>query len=310
MLNAWKPAGRFAAVASLSAGLLLSSVVTATADEPPSGGAEQCFPNVICAHADSGGSTATGNPGGSGGGSSDSGSDLCSYHGVQWACYDPQWGSFDSGEGCYYRQLDQQPPAGDSAWGTNKPTDGSIYSKVCPQTNGGQDGAQFVFVPTGQRVKSVAELKREARDQVHLPVPKGRIAPGGTAVVNAPVWLWADDVTPPKAGYAASGGVTVTVTARLTGTSWDFGTGGTKQCASAGTPYDPKYRGAESPDCGYLFKVGSGTRQNGVFSATVSTHWVADVVVTGPKPESYSLPPMQQDSEPFEVKVAEVQVLN
>ncbi|MEU4298384.1 hypothetical protein [Kitasatospora aureofaciens] len=309
MLNARKPAGRFAAVASLSAGLLLTSAVTATADEPPSGGAEQCFPNVICAHAGSGGTTATPNPGGNGGGS-DGGPELCSYHGVQWACYDPQWGSFDSGEGCYYRELDKQPPADDSAWGTNKPSDGSIYSKVCPQTNGGQDGAQFVFVPTGQRAKSVAELKQEAKDRVHLPAPVGRVAPSGTAVVKAPVWLWAENATPPKPGNATSGGVSVTVTARLTGATWDFGDGRTKECATAGTPYDPKYGGTASPDCGYEFTVGSGTKQNGAFTATVSTHWVADVVVTGPKPEKYTISMPPQDSEPFTVKVAEVQVLN
>ncbi|MGW3039560.1 hypothetical protein ACWC9T_05785 [Kitasatospora sp. NPDC001159] len=316
MLNARKPAGRFAVVASLSAGLLLSSAVTATADEPPSGGAEQCFPSVICAHASSGGTTpapGASNPGGGGGGAVDPGPELCSYHDVQWACHDPQWGWFDSDRGCYFRPLDKQLPESDDAWKGHKASEGSLYSKVCPQTNGGQDGAEIEFVPNGpngQRQKTLAELKQEAFDQVKLPAPVGRVAPGGTAVVKAPVWLWAENSVPPKPGYAESGGVSVTVTVRLTGTTWDFGGGQTAECATAGTPYDPTYGAAKSPDCGYEFKVGSGTKQNGVFSATVRTRWAADVVVTGPKPATYTIDKLKQDSEPFAVKVAEVQVLN
>ncbi|MER6299648.1 hypothetical protein ABT247_08745 [Kitasatospora sp. NPDC001539] len=314
MLNARKPARRFAVVASLSAGLLLTSAVAA-ADEPPSGGAEQCFPSVICAHAGSDGTTpapGASNPGGGGGGL-DPGPQVCSYHGVEWACHDPQWGWFDSGQGCYFRPLDNPLPESDPAWEGHTAKDGSLNSKVCPQTNGGQDGAQIVFVPNGpngQRPKTLAELKQEAFDMVRLPQPVGRIAPAGTAVVNAPVWLWAENVAPPKQGYAVAGGVSVTVTVRLTGTTWDFGDGQTKECATAGTPYDAKYGAAKSPDCGYEFRTGSGAKQNGAFSATVTTHWEADVAVTGPKPEKYTLPPLRQDSDPFAVRVGEVQVLN
>ncbi|MFE6050347.1 hypothetical protein ACFQ6N_06315 [Kitasatospora sp. NPDC056446] len=317
MLNARKPARRIAAVASMTAGLMLCSAVTATADEPPSGGAEQCFPNVICAGANSGGKTPVPGstaPAGGGGGGSDSGPQVCSYHGVPWACHDPQWGWFDSGQGCYFRPLDNPPPAGASEWGGHDPKDGALYSKVCPQTGGGQDGAEVVFMANGrpgQAPIDLARLKQQAFDRVAFPQPKGRVKPDGTAVVNSPVWLWAEGAVPPKPGVAEIPGViSVTVTPRLVKADWDFGNGLKTTCATAGTPYDDTYGPAESPDCGYRFTVGSGTRKSGVFDGTVTTYWEADVVVTGPNPDKYTLKGIRRQSAVFALRVAEMQVLN
>ncbi|MFF7991193.1 hypothetical protein ACFZDG_15570 [Kitasatospora xanthocidica] len=316
MLNARKPARRFAVVASMSAGLLVCSAVTATADEPPSGGAEQCFPNVICSDANSGGKTpAPGStkPGGGGGGGSDTGPQLCSYHGVPWACYDPQLGWFDSGQGCYYSQLDNPPAAGDPAWEGHDPKDGALYSKVCPQTGGGQDGAQVVFLstaPAGPTMLDDSKAVEQAKNRVVFGKPVGRVAPAGTAVVNSPVWLWADNAATPAPGTAAVNGISVTVTPRLVEAYWDFGTGVTTTCATAGTPYDPKYGAAASPDCGFVFKAASGKQKDGAYSATVTMKWEAVIVVVGgPNPRTFKIP-MQQTSPVFTLKVAEVQVLN
>ncbi|MER7579292.1 hypothetical protein [Kitasatospora sp. NPDC097691] len=318
MLNVRKPARRFAVVASLSAGVLLSSAVTATADEPPSGGAEQCFPNVICAGANSGGKTpapgSTKPSGGGGGGGSDSGPQLCSYHGVPWACYDPQWGWFDSGVGCYFRELDDPPAAGDPAWENHDPKDGALYSKVCPQTGGGQDGAQIVFLANAPGGAATAlddsRAVEEAKRNVAFGQPVGRVAPGGTAVVNSPVWLWADNAATPPPGTAAVRGISVTVTPKLVESYWDFDNGLTTTCATAGTPYDPKYGAAPSPDCGFVFKTASGKQKDGVYTATVTMKWEATVVVVGgPNPRTFKIP-MKQTSPLFTLRVAEVQVLN
>ncbi len=317
MLNARKPAGRFAAVASMSAGLLLSSAVTATADEPPTGGAEQCFPNVICAGANSGGKTpvpGSTKPSGGGGGSADTDPQLCSYHDVPWACHDPQLGWFNSDQGCYFRALDNPPAAGDSAWGGHDPKDGSLYSKVCPQTSGGQDGAEVVFVPNSQngpKPDAEAMAIESAREKVVFGKPVGKVAPGDTAVVNSPVWLWADNAATPAPGTAAVQGVSVTVTPGLVRADWSFGDGFSTTCATAGTPYDHTYGGAESPDCGYVFKASSGKQKDGVFAATVTMNWEATVVVTGgSNPRTFKIKGIKQTSPVFRLKVAEMQVLN
>ncbi|MFE7524177.1 hypothetical protein ACFU7Y_00435 [Kitasatospora sp. NPDC057542] len=315
MLNARKPARRIAVAASMSAGLLLSSAVSATADEPPSGGAEQCTTNVICVDAHSGGKTP--GPGGSnpgGGGGSDTGPQLCSYHDVAWACHDPQLGWFSSDKGCYFRPLDAPPPAGDPQWDGHDPKDGALYTKVCPQTDGGMGGAEIVFEPTapdGQNVNAEATAIQAAYDRVRFRPPVGRAAPQNTAVVNAPVWLWADDAALPAPGSAAVAGISVTVTPRLVKADWSFGDHLQTSCTTPGTPYDPKYGDAKSPDCGYEFRTSSAGEKNGVFSATVTMRWEATVVVTGgSNPRKFTIPGINQSSKPFDLKVAEMQVLN
>lgn len=315
MLNVRKPARRIAIAASMSAGLLLSSAVNASADEPPNGGAEQCYPNVICADAHSGGTTPA--PGGSkpgGGGGSGTGPQLCGYHEVQWACHDPALGWFSNSQGCYFRPLDNPPPAGAPEWGGNDPKDGALYTKVCAQTDGGMGGAEIVFektAPDGQNVNAEATALQNAYDQVHFRPPVGRAAPRATAVVNAPVWLWADGAALPTPGRASAGSVTVTVTPRLVKADWSFGDRLQTSCGTAGTPYDPKYGDAKSPDCGYEFRTSSAGEKNGVFTATVTMRWEATVVVTGgSNPRTFTIKGIQQSSQPFELKVAEMQVLN
>jgi hypothetical protein len=312
MLNSRKPARRFAVVASLSAGLLLSSAVTATADEPPDAGAEQCSPSVICSQVGSGGSNSTSGPSqGGGGDGGHSGPQLCSYHDVQWACYDPERGYFNSDVGCYFRPLDKQPAEGDQAWEGHKPSEGTVYSKVCPQNGGGQDGLQTAFVSNAPGATPVIDLTVQAKllaDRMAFPAPKASVAPKDTAVVKAPVWLWAEGMVAPKPSSLAVPGASVTVTAQLNGMTWDFGQGMTVDCATAGTPYDPKYGDAKSPDCGYEFAVGSGTRQGGVFTGTVTAHWRAHVVITGPNAKTFDID-MPRGSD-LALKVAEVQVLN
>ncbi|MFJ9839458.1 hypothetical protein ACIRYZ_03185 [Kitasatospora sp. NPDC101155] len=267
---------------------------------------------MICSHAGSGGSTSTPRPSqGGGGDGGNSGPQLCSYHDVQWACYDPERGYFNSDWGCYFRPLDNPPAEGDDAWKGHKPSEGSLYTKVCPQTNGGQGGAEIVFQGNAPGATPVIDLTVQAKllaDRMAFPTPKASVAPKDTAVVKAPVWLWAEGMVAPKPSSLAVPGASVTVTAQLNGMTWDFGQGMVVDCATAGTPYDPKYGDAKSPDCGYEFAVGSGARQGGVFTGTVTAHWRAHVVITGPNAKTFDID-MPRGSD-LALKVAEVQVLN
>ncbi|WP_369182546.1 hypothetical protein [Streptomyces sp. Y1] len=315
MLNAGGAGRRFAVAAALSAGLLLPGAGAATADEPPSAGAEQCYPSVICEHADSGttttpGSAQTGGTG-SGGGGSD-GPPVCGYHGKEWACHDPQLGWFNNGAGCYFNPLDQPLPEGDKAWEGHKPSEGAIYSKVCPQTDGGLGGAEFVFVENGKGAGPISP-EDVARDMVYhritYPVPEVGIAPQGTAVVNSPVWLWAKNATPPKSDPLGVAGAKVAVTSRLERVEWDV-EGRKVVCATAGTPYQASYGAAKSPDCGTEFTTGSGSRKDGVFTVTVKAVYAADVVITGSVNKTFTIPGLVRVGQATTLKVAEVQVLN
>ncbi|MFJ9604859.1 hypothetical protein ACIRS1_00710 [Kitasatospora sp. NPDC101176] len=308
-----KPAGRLAILAPLSAGLLLASAITAAADEPPGGGAEQCYPDVICSGVNSGGKKPVpgpSQPGGTGGGTED-GPQVCSYHDQQWACHDPELGWFNSGSGCYYRPLDNPPAEGAPEWQGHKPSEGALYSKVCPQTGGGMGGAEIVFeatTPAGPPVLNLADIGVSYAHEMRFPKPAAGVAPKGTAVVKAPVWLWVDNVVAPAPKTLSVPGASVTVTPLLKGVTWDFGKDVTVNCDTAGTPYDPKYGAAKSPDCGYEFAVGSANRKDGVYAGTVTANWVGHVVVTGPNAKTFDVKIPQ--STDIRLKVAEVQVLN
>ncbi|MFJ9695228.1 hypothetical protein [Kitasatospora sp. NPDC101183] len=312
MLNSRKRGARFAVVASLSAGLLITPAVTAAADDPGGADATACFPNVICEHADGGSKTpGPGSTGSGGGGGGDAGVPVCSYHGVEWACHDPERGWFDNSKGCYYRPAPEQPSESDRVWEGHNATQGSIYSVACPGTDGALT-AELKFVENGAAPKVISP-EDVARDlvyhKIHFPKPVPGLAPKETAVVNSPVWLWVEGSATPAPKTASAGASSVTVTPRLVKVSWDFD-GQKVDCDTVGTPYDPKYGGAKSPDCPTEFKTGSGARKNGVFAASVRTSWAADVVITGPGARTYTIGGLYQDSGAFTFRVAEVQVLN
>ncbi|MBO1419581.1 hypothetical protein [Streptomyces sp. FH025] len=266
---------------------------------------------MICTHAGTGGKTPVPRPSQGGGGGDDGGPQVCSYHGTEWACYDPELGYFNSDVGCYFRPLSPQPPEGDAAWEGHKPSEGAVYSKMCPQTGGGQDGLSTVFVSNAAGSTPVIDLTVQGKllaGRMAFPTPVASFAPKDTAVVKAPVWLWAEGMVAPAPSSLSVPGASVTVTARLKGMTWDFGDGMSVDCATAGTPYDPKYGGAKSPDCGYEFPVGSGTKKGGVFSGTVTANWQAHVVITGPNAKTFDLD-MPRGAD-LALRVAEMQVLN
>ncbi|MGA5821882.1 hypothetical protein ACPC54_28950 [Kitasatospora sp. NPDC094028] len=272
---------------------------------------------MICEHADSGTKTTPGSAqpggGGGGGGGGSEGPPVCGFHDHVWACHDPQLGWFNNSEGCYFNTLDKPLPEGDKAWAGHKPSEGVIYSKVCPQTDGGLGGTEFVFVENGKDPQKLISPEDAARQLVYheivYPVPQVGIAPQGTAVVNSPVWLWAKNATPPKSDPLGVSGAKVTVTSRLERVEWDL-EGRKVVCGTAGTPYEASYGAAKSPDCGTEFTTGSGSRKDGVFTVTVKAVYAADVVITGSVNKTFTIPGLVRVGQATTLKVAEVQVLN
>ncbi|MGW2250363.1 hypothetical protein ACWCXH_09200 [Kitasatospora sp. NPDC001660] len=309
MLNSAKPARRFAILAPLSAGLLLTSAAaSAIADETPGGGAEQCAPNVICGDVHGGGGTSTGGASGGGGGGNSGGPLLCSWNNHEWPCHDPEMGWFNNGDGCYYRTVDK--PADDPAWKGHKPSEGSLYLPSCPQAGGGWAPAEIEFhadnpAPPPPDPKAMA---LEIKDHMAFPALGPSAAPLGTAVVKSPVWLWVTGHQPPQPMSLTLRGVTVTVTPRLTDVVWNFSARYSLTCDKPGTPYDPGYGGAKSPDCGFEFPTGSAGEPGGAFTVNATANWVGEVTVTGLNTKKFEIPMPQTAT--FELKVAEVQVLN
>ncbi|MEV7778580.1 hypothetical protein [Kitasatospora sp. NPDC088351] len=311
-----KPVRRFAIRAMVFAALLLSPVVPAAADPTPGGEVNHCTVNVICAGTNEPGTKPTPGTGGGGGGGG-GGPELCSYHGVEWPCHDPELGWFSNSTGCYYQLTNPQPPADSPDWEGHKPSDGAVYDKTCRSSDGGQSAPEptfFAQAPAGPPPDNPVALARQAADRITFPAPVPGIAPQGTAVVGVPVWLWLDQ----SKGSAVPAPVTVhgntlsvTVTPKLDRVVWDLGDGRVETCegqTAPGTPYDPAYGAAASPTCGHVFAKGSATLPTGTFFGSVTAHWTAYVTVTG---SNQKIDPLQMTRmTDLELRVAEVQVLN
>ncbi|MFD7902285.1 hypothetical protein ACFV4F_00095 [Kitasatospora sp. NPDC059722] len=310
MLNTRNTARRFAPLAPVSAALLLmSAAVPAIADETPGGSAQQCAPNVICGEVHGGGGTSTGGGNGGGGGGGNSGGPLlCSYHGQEWPCHDPEMGWFSNSDGCYYTTVDK--PADDPAWEGHKPSEGSLYLPSCPQAGGGFSPGKIQFSATAPSAPppDPRAIAMKIVGRMPFPAPAPAAAPLGTAVVKSPVWLWLNGRQAPEPISLPLQGITVTVTPRLKNVVWTFNDKYSLTCDKPGTPYDPGYGAAKSPDCGFEFPTGSAREPGGAFTVSATANWVGEVTVTGLNTKVDPIPMPQ--SATFQLKVAEVQVLN
>ncbi|MEU9254544.1 hypothetical protein AB0D66_22175 [Streptomyces sp. NPDC048270] len=100
---------------------------------------------------------------------------------------------------------------------------------------------------------------------------------------------------------AAAGGLSVTVTAKVTRINWSMGGGTTITCTKPGTPYQQSLGKADSPDCGHRYtKVGNHT-------ITATSTWVVDWVANSG--ETGSIPDTTRTSSTT-VRIGELQVVN
>ncbi|MFE7191096.1 hypothetical protein [Kitasatospora sp. NPDC057541] len=312
-----KPVRRLVIGTPLFAGLLLAPAGPAAADPTPAdtGGATHCEITVICTGGGHGGSTPPPSGGGGGGGGGGaSGPQLCSWNDQVFACSDPELGWFSAGDGCYYRLLNPQPEAGDARWENHKPEDGAVYNVTCRFADGtiGAPAARFLAqapVPAPPDPKAMAAAY--VKDRLEFKPPELGVAPKKDPVVGGNVWLWLADPKKPATEPLHAGSLTVTVTPRVASVKWDLGDGTSVTCkgaAAVGTPYDVKYGAGPSPTCGHVFKTGSGTKKNGLFTGDVEVVWMNDVTVSdGTKINPIEIRVYVRN---VSYRVAEVQVLN
>ncbi|AUG81067.1 hypothetical protein CFP65_6411 [Kitasatospora sp. MMS16-BH015] len=304
---------------------LTGAFVQAAAADPtddPSGGVYECDNRNICIIVTepggnpSPGSTTPGTGGGGGGGVQ-----TCMWNGKQWPCWDDDLGWFNSSNGCYYKRSNPQPPAGDPEWGTHDPAKGAMYDVTCRGANDQLtplDPQYFAAPPGGAPppptpLAVATELVRELKIgdlTVHA-------APLTTAVVGAPVWLWYDR-TDDNAGdlrkTAQGTGFSITAVAKYQGVTWDTGEsdgiGGTHQvsCTGAGTPWTSG--STARSDCTYAYTTSSVRQPDTAYALTARACWTIDARVDQTGVKVGNFPPVCRTSEPIELRVGEVQVLN
>jgi hypothetical protein len=87
-------------------------------------------------------------------------------------CSNPQFGTWNPADGCYYRLADPQPPQTNSIWGGR--TDGAIYQVMCSGVPGTGGGWVWLADPppgVGGGGPSPAELAARAVEQLPLAAP-------------------------------------------------------------------------------------------------------------------------------------------
>jgi hypothetical protein len=117
----------------------------------------------------------------------------------------------------------------------------------------------------------------EVRVALRLPDPTPRFGPDPSVnewkmlAVGYPIWLWTDKPTTLEA-TATHDGLTMTLTAERTSTSFDLGDGHHLTCTrTTEYPARPDRYGTPSPACGYTYQKRS--RPGHDYTVTATTHW-------------------------------------
>lgn len=292
--------------------LLLASVVGASGTAHA--GVGPCDNSYVCVIVGSGGTPPTGS-GGGGGGTGGGGGGACWYGKTPMACYVPGIGWLSATDGCYYMQMQPQPPTGDPLWQGHQPGDGAVYIRTCTLTAGGGTVTLWLAAPPPMPPQvTPAELAAWAIARIPRNPATIGSAPGDGqhGLVNSPVMLWlakqgndyGNTFVPsanPAWAQASVPGLSVTAYVWSTGVTWDTGEGKTV-CDGPGVAFDQSV--GFVPGCSYTYnKANDGY----VITATVGWHvrWVASTGATG----DFPLDDMQSANQ-IALAVKEIQVLN
>ena len=95
------------------------------------------------------------------------------------------------------------------------------------------------------------------------------LEPGSISIVGVPTWMWAENANAlgTVTDTANVPGLSLTMTAKLTGVTWDMGDGTVVECEGAGTKWSPDLGTGDSPTCGHTYTT-QGTR-----TVTSTAHW-------------------------------------
>jgi hypothetical protein len=100
--------------------------------------------------------------------------------------------------------------------------------------------------------------------------------PDTQPIIGIPVWLWVADPGPsttrPTSSIAQNGPVTVEASAVLDHIEYDLGDGTIISCG-IGTPFEMRWAGQQSPDCGHTYTRTSGRQDGGVYTIVATSIW-------------------------------------
>jgi len=242
----------------------------AVADPPPSGGgncgAFTCGVWGNVPGAPGGGGNGGGAGGGGGGGAG------CTWQGQTVPCDGGALGTFNNGDGCYYRPYPGSlpPPAG--------ATSGAWYMQSCGVFGSGGVLGSPVWLTNPPSGPTPEQLAQQAYAKITLKGAQIGIAPdtNGAGLVGMPVWMWTT-VSPqtwgPVTASESAGALTVTITGRAKNITWAMGDGTTVTCTSPGTPFKAGNGGQRSPDCGHVYTAPSRTKPGGRYTVVATTAW-------------------------------------
>lgn len=95
------------------------------------------------------------------------------------------------------------------------------------------------------------------------------LEPGSISIVGIPTWMWAENANAlgTVTDTASVPGLSLTMTAKLSGVTWDMGDGTVIECEGTGTKWSPDLGTGDSPTCGHTYTT-QGTR-----TVTSTAHW-------------------------------------
>ncbi|MFJ8628526.1 hypothetical protein ACIRD3_37585 [Kitasatospora sp. NPDC093550] len=296
------------------AALVAAAVVVLGLAAPAS--ADGCPPDKdVCIIVKDPGTPGGGDGGGTGGGGGGGGA-TCTWQTQTVPCNSPDFGWYNAQDGCYYNLMNPQPDPTNWVWMGHQPGDGAVYGRTCPfgyEGDSAPNGPVWLQNPPPGfgGGPTPAQLAREIFAAMSFDVPDIGTAPdrGGKGVIGMPVWLWAKASKTswgPWVESKSAGGLSVSVTAKVTRIDWSMGDGGTRSCTTPGTPYSPDLGAATSPDCGYRYTTTSAGKPGGKFPVSATTTWTVHWEGGG---QQGDLPAITKTST-TELTIGEVQILN
>jgi hypothetical protein len=209
---------------------------------------------------------------------------------------DTSTSSADSGtvDPCWYYSVPVEN--GDSRIEGDDPSKGVLYLVSCPDAISLATGnlifsnQGYIWVRNGSPVvappPSPQLVAEQARGTITVPDPRMHLGPDDTKIaVKVPVWLWVEPEVPLMNTLTVRG-LSVTVVATLSSTTWSMGEIGNPTtssavvaafiCTGAGTRAPTVDDGHSRPPCGYTYSWKSliaRTGGMGTWPVTVTTSW-------------------------------------
>lgn len=190
-------------------------------------------------------------------------------------------GSWSSYASSWCRSAPVQPALDDPIW--EGETTGSIYECTRPGFDGLPNPGETVLrwlpaPPEAAAAPDPEDLARRLLASIDFEAPELGMFPRGDSpermsYVGWRMWLWAESSSSlqwgPVSDSLSQGGVTVSLTARVSGVEWNMGDGKSVSCGK-GTPWSEAVTGGRnvaSPDCGHVYS------EDGRYTVTVTSSW-------------------------------------